>query len=156
MSSQNTKGTNQMKLKLFGVVAILCAVSAQAEVKKNEFNGGVGGWVPCIQKAVTVTGPISLQVQTLDAPNKTMVSIHGRFNMEGTDTSSNQYKSTFQMNASFDAKSAQYVVPYSSVFIGQGGAPNFKMEGDVKIYVDAAGMPVGAWIVSGTITCQGN
>ena len=145
-----------MKLKLFGVLAILCAVSAQAEVKKGEFNGGVGGWIPCIQKVVSVTGPVSLQVQTVETPNSTMVSIHGRFKMEGTDTSSNQYKSTFQMNANFDAKSAAYVVPYSSVFIGQGGAPNFKMEGNINIYVDASGTPVGAWIASGNITCQGN
>jgi len=145
-----------MKLKFIGMVAALCAMSAQAEVKKAEFNGAVGGYVACLQKTVSVSGPVDLQVQTNESPNNTMVSIHGRFKMEGTDSSSNQYKSSFQMNANFDAKSTMYVVPYSSVFIGQGGAPNFKMEGDVKIYVDATGKPVGAWIASGNISCQGN
>ena len=145
-----------MKIKLLGVIAAFCAVSAQAEVKKNEFNGAVGGPVACIQTTVQVTGPIELQVQTNEGPKNTMVSIHGRFDMTGTDSASNTYKSKFQMNANFDAKSTLYIIPYSSVFIGQGGAPNFKMEGDMKIYVDATGKPVGAWIASGNITCQGN
>lgn len=143
-----------MKLKMFAVLGALCAASANAEVKKNEFTGNVGGYIACIAKTVVVSGPVELQVQTLEAQNNTMVSIHGRLKLEGADSAGNVYKSAFQMNANFDAKSTQYVMPYRSLFIGQGGAPNFKMEGDMKVFVDAAGKPVGAWIVSGTITCQ--
>lgn len=143
-----------MKLKMFAIIGALCAVSANAEVKQNEFNGSVGFYSSCIGKNVSVAGPINLQVQTLEAQNKVMVSIHGRIKLEGADASGNPYQSSFQMNANFDAKSGQYVVPYSSVFIGQGNAENFKLDGDMKIFVDATGKPVGAWIVTGSLTCQ--
>ena len=143
-----------MKLKMFAIIGALCAVSVSAEVKQNEFTGSVGGYVACIAQNVSLSGPVNLQVQTLEAQNKVMVSIHGRLKLEGADASGNVYRSSFQMNANFDAKSTQYVMPYSSVFIGQGNAQNFKMEGDMKVFVDATGKPVGAWILTGAITCQ--
>lgn len=142
-----------MKLKMLAVIGALCAVSANAEVKRIEIPGAIGGYVSCIGQTVVVSGTGVTQIQTLEAQNNTLVSIHGQAKMEGTDASGRAYKAAFKYNANFGAKAASYTVPYNMLFIGQGSTPNFKMDGDIKIFVNAEGTPVGGAILSGAITC---
>jgi hypothetical protein len=143
-----------MKIMMLAGLMAIGAIGAHAEVMKNEFNGGVGYYNPCNNLLVTATGPVNLQVHTVENANKVAVSINGKLKLEGADTQGNAYKTSFQMNANFDAKASQYVVPYNAVFVGQGGAPNFKADGEIRIYVDPTGKPVGAWIVSAGTACQ--
>ena len=143
-----------MKVMMLAALMGLATLGLNAEVVQNEFNGGVGFYNPCNGLLVTATGPVNLQVQTMENANKVMVSIHGRIKLEGTDSQGNAYQTSFQMNANFDAKSTQYVVPYNAIFVGQGGASNFKADGEIRIFVNAAGKPVGALIISATTSCQ--
>ncbi len=142
------------KMMMTAVLLGLGSFGVQAQAAKTEFNGGIGTWNPCNHLAVTVTGPVNLQVQTVENKNNVNVAIEGRVKLDGADSQSNPYKLSMMFNATFNAKSNQYIVPYTAIFVGQGGAPNFKLDGDVKVYVDNAGKPVGVVIVSGSSSCQ--
>ncbi|MBM3753819.1 MAG: hypothetical protein FJW38_07540 [Acidobacteria bacterium] len=142
-----------MKLKMFAIIGALCAVSASAEVKRVEIPGAIGGYVSCIGQTVVVSGTGVTQIQTLEAQNNTLVSIHGQAKLEGADASGRAYKATFKYNANFGAKSTSYTVPYNALFIGHGNTPNFRLDGEIKLFVDANGNPIGGAILSGTITC---
>jgi hypothetical protein len=141
-----------MSIALF---APLWATPAQADNLRNTFNGGVGGWVACMEASVSLTGAIDIGVQTNTEPDQPMVSVHMNWQAQGSATNGADYRMSQSAFAKFDAVAATYDVPYHSVFIGKGKATNFTMDGIIKVYVDAAGFPTGAWIQSGSLNCQG-
>lgn len=142
-----------MSLALF---APSWATPALADNLRNSFNGGVGGWVACLGASVSLTGQVDIGVQTNTEPDQPMVSVHMNWKAQGTGTNGGEYRMSQSAFANFDAVASTYDVPYHSVFIGKGKATNFTMDGIIKVYVDAAGSPIGAWIQSGSLNCQGD
>jgi hypothetical protein len=80
------------------------------------------------------------------------VNIALQFKASGTDTSGNDYKTSFIANGQFEGVAAFYDVQYHAVFVGHGDAPNFAYDGIVRVFV-AGGKAVGASILSLSSTC---
>ena len=55
-----------MKVMMLAALMGLATLGLNAEVVQNEFNGGVGFYNPCNGLLVTATGPVNLQVQTME------------------------------------------------------------------------------------------
>jgi hypothetical protein len=146
-----------MKLSnCFGVLAVACLALSTPLLAGNEhntFNGGIGVGNPCNGLVVSATGPVDVVVETNTAPATPLVSVHLRFKAEGSATNGDVYKLSFMANSNFDAVAPFYDVPFHAVFVGKGNAPNFSAIGSVRVFVNGAGVPVGAHIVTFSSTC---
>ena len=139
-----------MSVALF---APLWATPALADNQHNTFGGGIGVGNPCNATFVSLTGPVDVVVQTNTEPDPPMVSVHLSFKGEGSATNGDAYRMSYMASANFDAVAATYDLPVHAVFVGKGKAPNFSAAGTVRVFVTAAGLPVGALITAFSSSC---
>jgi hypothetical protein len=133
--------------------APLWATVALADNQHNTFGGGIGVGNPCNATVVSLSGPVNIVVQTNTEPDQPVVSVHLSFKGEGAASNGDAYKMSYMASSNFDAVASTYDLPVHAVFVGKGKAPNFSAAGTIRVYVDAAGKPVGAFIQSFSSSC---
>ena len=137
---------------LAGVCALFLTATLNAQNATQGFDSDLMLLNPCNQSAVHVKGPTSITYhENGDAPH---VVLHMQINADGQDETGSPYSGSFEANGQFDTAASSYFVPFHSVWIGQGGATNFKFDGIVLVWV-TNGTPSGSQIMKSgsSITC---
>jgi hypothetical protein len=149
-------------MKLFMPIVMLTFTlfvsgTAAAQTTHFFFDGGIGGIVnPCNGSSVTVLGPNTINYEQNSTADGAMhVTVHIRFDGSGQDTAGNPFAASFNGGGQFDSAVSSYDFPFHSMWVGQGNAPTFAMDGVVRVYVkDGSG--IGAGIVQFQTSCQAN
>lgn len=146
---------------LFAVLTGLAFVSARVSAADNvvHFTGGMLVQNPCNAEIVGGPGTIDVTVGVNSHTNgqgDPVVNAHVSFHGELPGSLGNTYRVSFTGSEQFNAFSNPYVVPYHSNVIGKGKAPNFRMDGNINVFVNGNGDPVGAFFTGPTMTCQGS
>lgn len=155
---------------MFALAALLVIAQANAIFGKpptdgaehTQFLGGVGLLNPCNNEGVSVTGPVKIVYHEVEpGGGDEEYSLHLTFSGDGVGNQGNQYRMSFIANEQFSAPTEDFgsfqtfVMPFRANFVSRGGAPNFELEGSIKVFV-VNGKAVGAFITafSGS-TCHG-
>jgi hypothetical protein len=132
--------------------AFLASSTLAAETTHFSFPGQIGMFNPCDGSVVIVKGTNTVDYHENTSENGTHAVVHIRFEGIGQDSAGNPFATSFNAKSHFDAVASSYDLPFHSVWIGQG-APNFSMDGTVRVFV-TDGSAVGAGIVQWTTSCK--
>lgn len=134
-------------LPMLAVVCVLfLAATSSAQNTTQEFDGDITAPNPCSGLGVHVQGPTTIDYHensTGDAPH---VTVHLRIDANGADASGSPYAATLEASGQFDTTASPYAIPFHSVWIGNGGASNFKVDGTLRVWV-TNGTPTASQIV---------
>jgi len=142
--------------------AVLTPLALGAGAQQTQFTGFFGIINGCNVEVVVVTGAVKITYHTNQTGGEqTHYNINLRFKGTGEGSLGNHYHMSFIANGQFDAPTQDFGsfqvfdLPYRSVFISQGHAPNIEVEGTIRVFV-AGGQATGALITSITsTTCHG-
>jgi len=137
---------------LAGLCVLFLTATLSAQNTTQGFDSDLLLLNPCNQSVVHVKGPTSIDYhENGDAPH---VVLHMQIKADGQDEAGSPYSGSFEANGQFDTAASSYNVPFHSVWIGQAGAPNFKFDGLVVVWV-TKGTPSGSMIMnsSSSFTC---
>lgn len=129
------------------ILAVLFSYSLVAKTSQNSFNGGIGTVSPCTGEPLSLSGVVDLHASI----NGDHVAIHLTFKGSGSNADGD-YRTSFIANGQFEG-AGPYDVSYHAVAVGKGKAPNFSYSGVVRVFVNNAGVPVGAAIQSLSSSC---
>jgi hypothetical protein len=109
---------------------------------------------PC--NGETVTGPVDVElvVQTNEKSDGTHVVVHRSFHGTLTGNQGNTYKVSSIANDQQDALAAFYDLTFENNVIGQGDAPDFKVEGNLRVFVNATQDPINYSASVTSATCK--
>lgn len=135
---------------LAGVIASSVIVKADGavQVTVNSFQGN-----PCNGEGIFGQVDALLLVQVNE--NTGQVKVHRSFHGRLDGNQGNTYQISSIANQFFDAPQPFYDVPFHNNVIGLGDAPDFEVEGMMRLFVDANQNPLGYTAAGITITCKG-
>jgi hypothetical protein len=111
--------------------------AAAAQNSSASYDGAIKLGNPCNGTTVFVKGTTTVDIhQNVTDDGTSHVAVHMRYDGAGTDLADKHYKVSFEANDG-QAQSTPdgYFLPFHSVWVGEGSAPNFKMDGTVLIVV---------------------
>ena len=158
--------TNFLKISRVALVALLVTnlipLALADGAWQTQFTGFFGILNGCNGEAVVVNGTVKITYHANQTDGgQSHYNINLRFMGTGDGSQGNPYHMSFIANDQFDAPTQDFGsfqafdLPYRSVFISQGQAPNIEVEGTIRVFV-VDGQAVGALITSITATnCQG-
>jgi hypothetical protein len=145
------KGTKRCLPMLAVVCVLFLTATLSAQNATQGFDSNLTYPNPCNGSGVQIQGPTTIDYHenpTGDAPH---VTVHLRIDANGQDGSGSPYGTTLESSGQFDTVASSYDFPFHSVWIGMAGAPNFKLDGTLRVWV-ANGAPAGSTIVVGDPT----
>ena len=126
-------------LPMLAVVCVLfLTATLSAQNATQEFDSTIGGTNPCNGSAIQVQGPTTIDYHVNLPGDSAHVVVHVQTRASGQDATGNSYQTNFEANGQFDAlatNDSPYQVPFHSVWIGPAGAPNFKLDGTISVFV---------------------
>jgi hypothetical protein len=133
-----------------------------AAAQQTQFTGFFGIINGCNGEAVVATGTVKITYHANQTGGEqTHYNINLRFKGMGEGSLGNHYHMSFIANGQFDSPTQDFGsfqvfdLPYRSVFLSQGQAPNIEVQGTIRVFV-AGGQALGALITSITATtCHG-
>jgi len=141
---------------LFGYLLVTCLLTAAPLLASNEhttFTGGIGAFNPCNGTLVTAFGPVDIVVETNTSSDTRHVTVHHLFRADGSATNGDSYGMSFMANSNFDAVASFYDLFYHAVLVGKGSAPNFSIEGNIRVFVNPEGKATGSIITTLSSSC---
>ena len=143
------------------VLAVVCVLfltaSGNAQNATQEFTSQFGPFgSPCDGSIIEVHGPATIDYHMNLTGVGPHVTIHMQTQASSSELSANPYQTNFEANGQFDSGTVCtndpgtlcYDTPFHSVWIGNGGAPNFKADGTIRVFV-TNGTLAGSAIVAG-------
>lgn len=153
-----------MPVLLLGLMTLMTG-TVMAQNTTISFDGGLGWYNPCITGTAVIVSANDGNT-TLDFhQNGSHEAIHLRYRGAGQNYSLANWQSTgqtytvnFEANGQYDltALPDSVTLPFHSVWVGDGSAPTFHMEGDMVISIDTTtGLPMGSHVIAGSLdtTC---
>jgi len=132
-----------------------CSLQAAKADNTVSFTGFFAVTNPC--NGETASGPIEIFIvvsSTDTGGGTTLVNVHHSSHASLTGDQGNVYQVSRFAMAQFDALANHYDVPWTGVFIGKGGAPNFTATGTLRVFVNSQNEPIGSMLLSITATCS--
>lgn len=85
------------------------------------------------QQPMVITGPTTIDYHVNSTADLPHVTLHLLIKADGQDQANNAYHAELEANGQFGDVAPSYDVPFHSVWIGQGGAPNFSITGLITV-----------------------
>jgi hypothetical protein len=149
------KMARRIRLPRLAVAVLGCVVASsvmlQADgtrrltVNSLQFN-------PC--NGETATGQVDALLLVQVNEQTGQVKVHRSFHGTVYGNQGNTYQVSSIANDFFDAPQPFYDLRFHNNVSGLGGAPNFEVEGDLRLYVDANQNPIGYAASGNTFTCK--
>ncbi len=141
-----------MKTNLSLIIAALVLNLAFVTVDSNampdntfRFSGPFTLQNPCNGEIATGTIDINIVVSTTVTGNGDVkVNVHHTSHGTLFGNQGNTYQVSRQAKDQFDAISTSYVIPWTGNFIGHGSAPDFTVDGNLRVFTNAENEPIGS------------
>ena len=138
------------------MLAVVCVLfltaTLSAQNATQEFTSHFGPFgSPCDGSSIEVQGPATIDYHVSSTDVGPHVTVHMQTHASSLEGSANPYQTNFEAAGQFDTELPSYDFPFHSVWIGKAGAPNFKVDGTLRVWV-ANGAPAGSMTVVGDPT----
>ena len=123
-----------------------------AQSGKAALDGAIGMLNPCNNAIVVVPGSTDVNFHQ----NGNHVTVHVQFHNNGQDLQTQDpYRVNLEANQQFDKAADSYDVPFHSEWVAKASAPNFTMDGVMRVWV-SNGTPTGSRLVQWQTACTNN
>lgn len=133
-------------LPMLVVCVLFLTATLSAQNTTQGFDSNLTYPNPCNASGVQIKGPTTIDYHENPTGVAPHVTVHLRIDANGQDGSGSPYGTTLEASRQFDTATSKYDFPFHSVWIGKAGAPNFTLDGTVRVWV-TNGAPAGSTIV---------
>ena len=136
-------------------LTVLPVESGAMSDKTFRFSGPFGLQNPCNGEMTNGTIDINIVVTSNETGNGDVkVNVHHTSHGRLTGNLGNTYQVSRHAKDRFDAIAASYDVPWTGQFIATGSAPDFTVDGTLRVLVNAENEPIGSAFLTGVPTCK--
>jgi hypothetical protein len=138
---------------LLGIVVLCSAAVYAADDKVTTYAGEIGVYNPCNNSLVLAPGTnyVRYHENARDHENA-HVFVHLKFVGYGNDDQGNPYRTVLEAKGQFGADAPFYDLQFRERWEGLKGAPDFSMDGTVRVFVQG-GVAQGDQITQFDTTC---
>lgn len=150
-----TSAKRHLPMVLLGLV-VLCSITAYAaddDDKVQTYAGGIGVYNPCDNSLVIAPGTNYVRYhENAREHEKVHVFVGLKFVGYGNDAQGSPYRTVLEAKGQFGAEAPYYDLQFRETWEGIKGAPDFFMDGTVRVFVQG-GVAQGDQITRFDTTC---
>lgn len=140
---------------LASYLAVIVSAGAQVAARDNvvSFTVPVEVTDPCTGEVGTGTLDVQMTVETVKTAGRTHVTVHADLHGELTGDRGSIYHVSAEGTTQSSTLEDLYDLPFHGNAVGDGSAPNLKVDGIAGVPVGADGTPIGIGVVSLSSHC---